>query len=107
MTSIVGRRQRRESPPALTSPGHAGWFGYLLWLLLFGYWLFALGLERVDLSQWLAGYWPLFSPPPAALVFVVELFHPRVLRHVIPVFIGWQLARSAAVSLVQTLYDLP
>ena len=46
-------------------------------------------------------------PFPPWLVFLAEMFHPRVLRHFIPVLVGWWLAVQAAISLMQVLYDCP
>ena len=59
--------------------------------------------KRQDLSTTQAAN-VTFSP---WLTQLAELFHPRVLRHVIPVIVGWQLAVQAGVSLMQVLYDCP
>lgn len=86
-------------------------FLLVVFLIIGFYWGFSFYLERVDmtvalntrLQNWLPGMPPL----PQFLVTLVELFHPRVLRHFIPVVTGWTLAYLAAVSLVRVLYDLP
>ena len=96
---------QRQGGPAGTLPDESRWFLLVLLFLILLYWLLAHALERVDWSVWLAARLP-FALPPAA-VFLVELFHPRVLRHFIPVLVGWWLAYEAAVSLVRVLYDLP
>jgi regulator of protease activity HflC (stomatin/prohibitin superfamily) len=80
----------------------------LLWLM---YWGLVHYLERVDLTVSLNAWWqarlPGMPPLPDIVVFGVELLHPRVLRHFIPVITGWVLAYLAAVSLVRVLYGLP
>lgn len=86
------------------------WFSLLPLVMFLLYWVFARSLERVDwqpvLSTWWQNTLPLL-PLPNVVVAVFELFHPRVLRHLIIPVLGWYLAYNAAVSLVQTLYDLP
>lgn len=107
---------RQASPPrssGLRLPFHWSWFA--LALLFIGYWFFARELERVNGKVVLAN---IFLPDmPAyqaelvdfnpAFVWLVETFHPRVLRHFIPVFVGWWLAVQAAISLIQVLYHCP
>ena len=91
------------------------WPRVVLLLLLLGYWFFVSRLERVEGNLvWAALLFPDLSPTQAAnvtfspwLTQLAELFHPRVLRHVIPVIVGWQLAVQAGVSLMQVLYDCP
>jgi len=41
------------------------------------------------------------------LLFIPRMFQLTVLRHLIPLVIGWWLARIAALTLVELLYDLP
>jgi hypothetical protein len=84
-------------------------------LLLLGYWYFVSRLERVEGNLVLAAIlFPDLSPTQAAnitfplwMTTLAEVFHPRVLRHVVPIVVGWQLAVQAAVSLMQVLYDCP
>jgi regulator of protease activity HflC (stomatin/prohibitin superfamily) len=91
------------------------WMRLVLLVLLLLYWLFARSLERVDGNIILASWFlPDLSVQQAAQLelpllyrFPVEMLHPRVLRHLIPVVAGWWLAVEAAVSLVQVLYDCP
>jgi len=74
------------------------------------YWAFAHYLERPDLTPQIQQFWQTwlpFLPFPPFIVTMVELVHWRVLRHFIPVVIGWVLARRVTVSLVQILYDMP
>lgn len=91
------------------------WPRLILVALLLGYWLFVSQLERVEGNVVLAGFFlPDLSTSQATTVtfspwleIAVEMFHPRVLRHFIPLFVGWYLAVQAAVSLMQVLYDCP
>ncbi|MEJ2750417.1 MAG: SPFH domain-containing protein [Anaerolineae bacterium] len=67
-------------------------------------------LERVNGLPALSAWWQTavpFIPLPPQLIPIFEMFHFRVLRHLIIPALGWYLAYRAAVSLVQTLYDLP
>ncbi|MCB9419689.1 MAG: SPFH domain-containing protein [Ardenticatenaceae bacterium] len=86
------------------------WFSLLPLVMFLLYWLFVRSLERVDWYPMLAAWWQSALPGISLPNFVVaffELFHPRVLRHLIIPIVGWYLAHRASVSLVQTLYDLP
>lgn len=91
------------------------WVRLLLIVLLIAYWFFARGLERIDGNLVLASFLlPDLTPSQAAAVSLspwlttpVEFIHPLVLRHFIPVFVGWWLAVQAAVSLMQVLYNCP
>lgn len=91
------------------------WPRLILLILLVGYWFFVRGLERVDGNVVLAAFFlPDLSAGQAATVsfspwlrVLAEFLHPRVLRHFIPIVVGWQLAIQAAVSLMQLLYDCP
>jgi regulator of protease activity HflC (stomatin/prohibitin superfamily) len=88
---------------------------YALVVLLILYWLFVRSLERVDgaaiLAAWLLPDMALTQGTQPAVSFLyrfpVEMLHPRVLRHFIPVIVGWWLATEAAVSLIQVFYECP
>ena len=101
--------QRGVAPDAL--PVSRGVFLLALFFILGVYWGFAFYLERVDLTvalnSRLQGWIPNLPDLPQPLVALIGFFHPRVLRHFIPVVTGWTLAYLAAVSLVRVLYDLP
>ncbi len=114
--------QAAPSAPAQSVRRRSRWtFSWFTWprlillALLLGYWFFVSRLERVEGNIVLAGFFlpDLPTGQAAAVTFspwlevVVELFHPRVLRHLIPLFVGWYLAVQAAVSLMQVLYDCP
>jgi regulator of protease activity HflC (stomatin/prohibitin superfamily) len=94
---------------------HIDWLWVSLIVLFLAYWIYMSALERVDSTPLLARFiFPDLSPlQVAALNFppwvtgLIELFYPRVLRHLIPVFVGWWLAVEAAVSLIQVLYNCP
>lgn len=92
------------------SPRPSRWVQISLAVAFVGYWLFAHALERVDLMPFMRQYWDLLLPMfplPNFLVFLLEMFHWRVLRHLLPVVLGWVLAQRAAVGLVHVLYDMP
>lgn len=103
--SLLGQPDR---PAQANNPFN--WFSLLPLVMFFLYWLFARSLERVAglpmLTDWWQSSLPML-PLPNAVIAVWEMFHPRVLRHLIIPALGWYLAYNAAVSLVQTLYDLP
>ncbi len=84
-------------------------FSLLMLLFFVSFWLLAHYMERVSLDPfftWLA-LDITAATLPAPLRFVMEMFHWRVLRHLIPVAVGAYLAYRAVVGLVKTLYDLP
>ena len=101
--------------PAVRRPV-SNWPWFVLVALLIGYWCFVRYWARVDgvvvlasiflpdmpISQVEGVYY--FSP---WAVWLVEMFHPRVLRHFIPIIAGWWLAVQAAISLMQVLYNCP
>ena len=99
---------RRSFWPTLP---HWSWF-VLLGLVL-GYWLLMAWLERVNAHLLLAHYlMPELTPFQAQatdfsplVLLMVRLLHPRVLRHVIPLLVGWWLAGQASISLIQVLYN--
>lgn len=91
------------------------WSWFILALLFIGYWVMATSMERVNAHMVLARF---FMPEltayqaeatyfPTPLLWVVKLLHPRVWRHIVPVLVGWWLARQAAISLIQTFNDWP
>lgn len=104
-------RRSRPAPTSATLPLSRGAFLAFLLVAILVYWVTAHYLERLDLSADLNTRWQALAPGapllPQPLVTMVEFFHPRVLRHFIPVAVGWLLAYLAALSLVRLLYDLP
>lgn len=107
-------RPAARARPALPWPS-VNWPWLALALIFIAYWLFVSRLERVDAAVVLARFFVPGLPPSQAVlvpfnpvaVWLVELFHPRVLRHFIPIIIGWRLAVEAAISLMQVLYHCP
>lgn len=100
----------RRSRPAAAPDRPNRWVPLALILVLIAYWFFARYLERIDLFPVIApwwGQWVPFLPLPGWLISLAEFFHPRVLRHLIPVIVGWLLAQRATVNMLQTLYNLP
>jgi regulator of protease activity HflC (stomatin/prohibitin superfamily) len=84
-----------------------------LTFLFLGYWYFARLLERIDLTLAQPAFWqntvfffPLLDVLTPLVLFVVEMFSPRVLRHLIPVVAGWWLARQATLDLLMKLYEI-
>lgn len=99
----------RSGPHSQDRPIQGGWIIPLLLVMLLGFWLLMHFLERVDITPFLIRQ---LGPGgaaliPAPLIYLMELFHWRVLRHLLPVVAGWYLAYRAAVGLIKTLYDLP
>lgn len=93
----------------------ANWPWFVLAVLFVGYWLLMSSMERINANAILAGYFmPGLTPFQVEAVYfhplltwTVKLFHPRVLRHFIPLIAGWWLAVQAAISLMQVLYNCP
>lgn len=86
-------------------------FLLIVFFMALMYWTFAHFIENIDLTVALNASWHTRFPSapdlPQWTVTLVEFFHPRVLRHFIPVVVGWVIANYAAVSLVRVLYDFP
>lgn len=86
------------------------WWPWLLLPVVMVYWLFAWSLERLNLAPAVQTFWNTWMPVlplPSVFIFFAEMLHPRVLRHLLPLIVGWVLAQRAAVSLVQSLYQMP
>jgi regulator of protease activity HflC (stomatin/prohibitin superfamily) len=84
------------------------WYLVMLLGLLFLFWVYARYIERVDIplmNEWLN--LRLGLPASPGLAFFLSFFHLKVMRHLIPVLVGWYFAYDAAVVLVRMLYDLP
>lgn len=104
----LNRRSMRATAPTYVD-NQNGWLRLVLWLLFIGFWIFAWYMERIDLSNVPPRLLDAFValPMPPVFTFVREMFHWRVLRHFLPLIVGWWLAYEAAASLVKALYDLP
>ncbi len=108
------RLDRRRAPGAKglfdANPQPSKWVPFSLALAFVAYWVFARFLERPDFAPAVRQFWETWVPMlplPSIFIFLAEMFHPRVLRHLLPVVLGWVLAQRAAVGLVQMLYDMP
>ena len=104
MTSLFSQR------PTNNTGQQNGWLRLFLLFLLLCFWLFAWYMERINLSNvplpaLVSALIPFQLPP--TVTFLRELFHWRVLRHFLPIIVGWWLAYEAAASLVMALYELP
>lgn len=106
---------RNPSPPLIAPALMARLQLIGLTIVFVAYWLFARNLERVDASQsiWLLFWQPfpeifpsleVFTP---LVIFSLEMFSLRVLRHFIPVVLAMWLARRATIGLVQLLFSFP
>lgn len=81
-------------------------------LLILLMWLAGWYMERIDYTLIPPdGSMPVIGPIAAAFAarfpVFTQLLSWRVLRHLIPVAIGWWFARQAALDLVELLFDLP
>lgn len=108
---IAGRAFRLPKLP----PNRINWMLVSMTIMFIIYWVYVVFLERINGEIVVTQVLLMFNQPeqlsavtiPRILAVAVEVFHPRVLRHFIPLFVGWWLAVEAATSLVQVLYDCP
>jgi hypothetical protein len=99
-------QNKRRLLPSLNVPAWRTIYLFFLVVLALSYWLFAWLMERIDLTTYqLPVEIPL--PLPQFVVSFSSLFLPRVLRHFIPVILGWLIAYEMATNLLYYLYDLP
>ncbi len=96
--------QRIFRLPEFRLPSKRTIYSVFLLILVAFYWVFAWQMERIDLDQYQLPY-PL--PLPQLIINITTFFLPRVLRHFLPVLLGWLLAFEAASNLLFYLYDLP
>jgi len=97
---------RRRLVPSLKVPAWRTIYLIFLVLLAISYWLFVWLMERIDLAT----YEPPIAlpiPVPQFLISLSTLFLPRVLRHFIPVILGWLIAYEMAANLLYYMYELP
>lgn len=73
----------------------------LIFIVFLCYWVGVYWLERVELA---ADTFPFATPDEIRTV--LAFFHPKVLRHFIPLILGFFLAYQATVNLLWRLYDL-
>lgn len=79
---------------------HSSIFWYML-IIAFGYWLLVRYLQDPDTST------VLVETMPPWVHWVVGMFYPVVLVHLIPLILGWGVAYSTTLYIIQKLYDLP
>jgi hypothetical protein len=79
-------------------------YSLFLLMMLIAYWIFVWQMERIVITP---DQLPLPFNIPPALANAAGIFAPRVLRHFIPIIVGWLLAREFSANLVYFLYDLP
>jgi regulator of protease activity HflC (stomatin/prohibitin superfamily) len=101
--------QQQPQQPQLQKPIETNYLFIIGMVALFiFYWLvFAVFLERYDGTTTANLWWSRISttPAPNFVVYLFEIFSPRVLRHLIPVFIGMWLAYDAAIGAIKILYE--
>lgn len=108
MSLFSNRRHSAPQPLTNNQPQILPFF-IVLGVCFISVWLVARLIEQIDLSETIPLWYTAVSETsmPALLVFIRELFSWRVLRHLLPIFVGWYIAYQVAVGLVRTLYDLP
>lgn len=93
----------RPAPPPRVSHGQR-WFTLGLYGLLAAYFVIVWLLEGINLRAWLA---EVLLLPPTALIWEFITLFVVILRHFLPIAVGWWFAYSATVGMIQRLYDLP
>ena len=76
-----------------------------LFFLLICYWLFVWQMERIELESYQLPL-AIVLPLPQFVVSFLTLFLPRVLRHFLPILLGFLVAYELASSVLLYLYDL-
>lgn len=112
---MFNRLRRRRAPVSQEqlgfSPANQNWVLVLMILAFCAiYWYIAWLMESIPadwINRWLASNAPIQIAFPPRMAKVITFFAPRVLRHLIPLFIGLYVARQIAINLLQLLYDLP
>ncbi len=92
--------------PVVRMPNKRTLYMLFLLFLLIAYWIFVWRMERIALIPEDMPF-AILKGLPAWLVNFAGVFLPRVLRHFIPLVLGWLLAYEIATNLVFHLYDLP
>ena len=95
-TQVQNRKSRLPSKRTL--------YLLILGVLLLAYTAFVWYLERIDPSVFKLSF-PINDPLELLLQFLDVLV--RLLRHYVPVLLGWMLAYELALNLVLNLFDLP
>ncbi|MEM7115666.1 MAG: SPFH domain-containing protein [Chloroflexota bacterium] len=95
MTAAPPPQQR--TPTAMSQ---SSIFWYMI-LTAFAYWIFVRYLQAPDTTALLG------EAVPQWLHWIVGLFYPSVLVHLLPLALGWGLAYFTAIYVIQKLYNLP
>jgi len=85
-------------------PGKRTLYSLFLFVLFIAYWIFVWRMERIVVTP---DQVPLPFTIPPTVANALGIFYPRVLRHFIPLLIGWLLAVELSTNLIFALYDLP
>jgi hypothetical protein len=93
----------RRRPPRPRISHAQNWYTWLLILLLLFYFGLVVALELANLNAWLE--W-ISSLAPNLFTATLALMW-SMLRHLIPVAVGWWFAYRATVITLERLYDLP
>lgn len=96
--------QRRLRIPTPGIPNSRTLYSLFLLMIAAFYWFYVWKMERIDFG---VTELPFSLPAPHLFASILTLFSPRVLRHFIPVLIGWFMAFEIAANLLFYLYDLP
>lgn len=99
MTDVPPRPQTAVSLPT-NGRLHTNLYWFML-LFALSYWQFVRFLQPPDVTPLLG------STPNAVLAWLVGLFYPSVLIHLLPLFLGWRLAYFTTLYVIQKLYELP
>ena len=94
----------RRGIPTPRMPEKRTIYSVFLFIVFILYWVFVWQMERLTITP---DQLPLPFALPAPLANALGIFHWRVLRHFIPVVVGWLLARELSTNLTYHLYDLP
>jgi hypothetical protein len=103
----MGYPEQGDQPPREAKSNRA-WL--LVMIVIFvSFWLLAHFMERASVDGFLGMLSESWSEEslPWPIVFLMQMFHWRVLRHLLPIAAGAYLAYRAVVGLVKTLYELP
>jgi regulator of protease activity HflC (stomatin/prohibitin superfamily) len=104
--SETSQSQRSTSQRSRRLPSKRTLYLLFLVFLLVAYWIFVWQMERIVVQPEDLPLSILQIVPAWGLNFAT-IFLPRVLRHFIPILLGWLLAYEIATNLVYHLYNLP
>lgn len=104
------RPPRSRERPGFTPAEQNWWLLPLMIAFLILYWYIIWVMESISpqaFNQYLVTNLGVRQELPLPFVTILSFVHPRVLRHFIPLAVGWYLAVQATINMVQLLYDLP